>query len=122
MNIPNTASAAWVIPGLPRIESKRITADDIIRIVARYYNMPICRLKMKKRTRVIVRARQVATYLICIHTDLTVVKIATIFEQDHATVIFSRESVRDQLSLANDNTYQIDVREIESLLKLRRDG
>ena len=69
-------------------EPKRVRIEDIQRIVARHYNVSKTELLSNRRTRTIVKPRQIAMYLAKIMTPRSLPEIGRRFGgRDHTTVL-----------------------------------
>jgi len=95
-------------------EPKRVRIEDIQRIVARHYNVSKTELLSNRRTRTIVKPRQVAMYLSKIMTPRSLPEIGRRFGgRDHTTVL---HAVRKIEGLSDgDNTL---AQELELLRRL----
>ncbi|MEO3386618.1 chromosomal replication initiator protein DnaA [Mesorhizobium sp. CAU 1741] len=111
-------SIDWVKEVLGNIystgEPKRVRIEDIQRIVARHYNVSKTELLSNRRTRTIVKPRQVAMYLAKVMTPRSLPEIGRRFGgRDHTTVL---HAVRKIEGLSDsDNTM---AQEIELLKRL----
>ena len=95
-------------------EPKRVRIEDIQRIVARHYNVSKTELLSNRRTRTIVKPRQVAMYLSKVLTPRSLPEIGRRFGgRDHTTVLHAVRKI-EGLS-GNDNTL---AQEIELLKRL----
>jgi chromosomal replication initiator protein len=111
-------SVAWVDEVLGNVyragEPKRVRIEDIQRIVARHYNVSKTELLSNRRTRTIVKPRQVAMYLAKVMTPRSLPEIGRRFGgRDHTTVLHAVRKI-EGLSGA-DNTM---AQEIELLKRL----
>jgi chromosomal replication initiator protein len=98
-------------------EPKRVRIEDIQRIVARHYNVSKTELLSNRRTRTIVKPRQVAMYLSKIMTPRSLPEIGRRFGgRDHTTVLHAVRKI-EGLSGA-DNTL---AQELELLRRLIND-
>ncbi len=98
-------------------EPKRVRIEDIQRIVARHYNVSKTELLSNRRTRTIVKPRQVAMYLAKVMTPRSLPEICRRFGgRDHTTVLHAVRKIED-LS-GNDNTL---AQELELLRRLIND-
>ena len=95
---------------LPETKPKEVNAQRIVEEVGNYYSIKTEEFKSKKRTKDVAFARQVAMYLCCDLTDLSLPKIGEEFGgRDHTTVIHARDKIQSeiekdhQLSLVIDN-------------------
>ena len=114
-------SIEWVDELLGNIyrtgEPKRVRIEDIQRIVARHYNVSKTELLSNRRTRTIVKPRQVAMYLAKVMTPRSLPEIGRRFGgRDHTTVLHAVRKI-EGLSGA-DNTM---AQEIELLKRLIND-
>lgn len=114
-------SIGWVKEVLGNVysagEPKRVRIEDIQRIVARHYNVSKTELLSNRRTRTIVKPRQVAMYLAKVMTPRSLPEIGRRFGgRDHTTVL---HAVRKIEGLSDtDNTI---AQEIELLKRLISD-
>lgn len=92
----------------PEIMSNRV-ADA----VCAHFNLTIDELKEKNRKRTIVKARQIAMYIMH-KKGLTLMYVAEFFGKDHTTVIHSECTVKDLMAV--DIDYRIEVNEISSAI------
>ena len=98
-------------------EPRRVRIEDIQRIVARHYNVSKTELLSNRRTRTIVKPRQVAMYLSKVLTPRSLPEIGRRFGgRDHTTVLHAVRKI-EELS-GNDNTL---AQEIELLKRLISD-
>jgi chromosomal replication initiator protein len=98
-------------------EPKRVRIEDIQRIVARHYNVSKTELLSNRRTRTIVKPRQVAMYLSKVMTPRSLPEIGRRFGgRDHTTVLHAVRKI-EGLSSA-DNTL---AQELELLRRLISD-
>ena len=98
-------------------EPKRVRIEDIQRIVARHYNVSKTELLSDRRTRTIVKPRQVAMYLSKVMTPRSLPEIGRRFGgRDHTTVLHAVRKIED-LS-GSDNTL---AQELELLRRLIND-
>ena len=95
-------------------EPKRVRIEDIQRIVARHYNVSKTELLSNRRTRTIVKPRQIAMYLAKIMTPRSLPEIGRRFGgRDHTTVL---HAVRKIEGLGQGDKVLAD--EIDSLKRL----
>jgi chromosomal replication initiator protein len=98
-------------------EPKRVRIEDIQRIVARHYNVSKTELLSNRRTRTIVKPRQVAMYLSKVMTPRSLPEIGRRFGgRDHTTVL---HAVRKIEHLSNDDNTL--AQELELLRRLISD-
>ena len=76
-------------------EGKRPAASEIIKVVARHYDLKVSEIKSKSNSRQIVIPRQVAMYLCKKLTALSYPEIGKLFnDKHHSTVMYSCETVQ----------------------------
>jgi chromosomal replication initiator protein len=76
-------------------EGKKPAATEIVKAVARHYDLKISEIKSKSNSRQIVIPRQVAMYLCKKLTDLSYPDIGKMFnDKHHSTVMYSVEKVQ----------------------------
>ncbi|MCB8829719.1 chromosomal replication initiator protein DnaA, partial [Escherichia coli] len=77
-------------------EAKRIRIEEIQRIVARHYNVSKQDLLSNRRTRTIVKPRQIAMYLAKMLTPRSLPEIGRRFGgRDHTTVLHAVRKIED---------------------------
>src|SRR3954467_94617 len=75
-------------------EGKKPAAAEIVKFVARHYDLKVSEIKSKSNSRQIVIPRQVAMYLCKRLTDLSYPEIGKLFnDKHHSTVMYSVETV-----------------------------
>lgn len=118
MIIPNTRSAAWVIPGIVKT---RIAGDtpaptsayDIIYKACAYFSMSEEALFKKTNKASVVYPRHIVTYLLCTHTKLSLREIADITRAaDHTSVMYIRDKIKDLLDLQHEERLKKDIAEV----------
>jgi chromosomal replication initiator protein len=78
-------------------EPKRVRVEDIQRIVSRHFNVPRSDLLSNRRTRTIVRPRQVAMYLAKTLTPRSLPEIGRRFGgRDHTTVLHAVRKIEGE--------------------------
>ena len=76
-------------------EGRKPAATEIVKSVARHYDLKISEIKSKNNSRQIVFPRQVAMYLCKRLTDLSYPEIGKLFnDKHHSTVMYSEEVVQ----------------------------
>lgn len=94
---------------------RKITPQHIKSVVAEYYKIRTADLASKQRTKFIARARQMAMHLCKECTDLSLVEIGRSFgNRDHATVLYSINTVKRAVTENNDTT--IDYKNLSRLI------
>lgn len=108
----------FVIPGVnqPRNKPQKVVdAERIIRIVCGYFKREYGSIKKMSRAREVVEPRQICIYLMTRHTILSLKEIAAFFNgRDHTTMIHSRNTVTDRVSV--DTSFAALVNEIEEMI------
>ena len=70
------------------------TPENVIKIVAEYYNLDPKDITSQKRTKEIVRARHICMYLIRVLNDISLQDVGNILgKRDHSTVIHGYEKI-----------------------------
>ncbi len=86
----------------PRLHGQKVTAQDILREVARYYHLKVDDLTGKNRTQRVNSARQVAMYLVRELTDLSLPQIGEVFGgRSHTTVLHGSNKLAEALALSS---------------------
>jgi chromosomal replication initiator protein len=104
-----------VLSDLLRSSSAQISIDAIQREVARYYNIRQTEMHSNRRSRNIVRPRQIAMYLAKNLTNCSYPQIGSRFgDRDHTTVMHAVRKIEDMMT--EDRQMADDVVMIRSLL------
>ncbi len=83
---------------LPIEKGKRISVEQIQKVVANHYNINYTDMKSKKRTNAIAKPRQIAMCLTRELTSLSTIEIGNEFGgRNHSTVIFAIDKVKKDL-------------------------
>lgn len=91
-------------------EQKRVRIEDIQKVVARHYNVSKNDLLSNRRTRVIVRPRQIAMYLSKILTPRSLPEIGRRFGgRDHTTVLHAVRKIESMLASDNKLAQEIEL-------------
>ncbi len=96
-------------------KEKRISVEQIQKIVAGYYSINYADMKSKKRTHKIAKPRQIAMYLARELTSLSTVEIGNEFGgRNHSTVLFAVDKIKKLLDdgSLNKNEYENLKKEI----------
>lgn len=97
-------------------KSKKITIQDIQKVVGQYYNVRIEDFSAKKRTKSIAYPRQIAMYLSRELTDFSLPKIGEEFGgRDHTTVIHAHEKIVNDIKA--DPTFKQEVENLEKEIR-----
>ena len=81
--------------------------DNIAKAICKIYSLDVEQLKEKNRTRSIVKIKQIIIWVLC-SKGITTMVIGKYFNQDHTTIIHSRETVNDLA--ATDEDYKKELR------------
>ena len=96
--------------------NRQITVDNIQKTVADYYKIKVADLFSKKRTRVIVRPRQIAMWLTKNLTTLSYPAIGGAFGgRDHTTVLHAVRTIDDLRTKENELNHDVHV--LQQVLK-----
>jgi len=94
---------------------KTSTAEDIIRVVAQYYNIEEKSIYEKTRKKEIVRPRQITMYILREDFKISYPSIGEkLGGRDHTTVIHSCEKVKQEIK--NNNTFHQEINQIRAML------
>jgi len=96
-------------------QERKITIEEIKKIVAKKYSIDVKDLSSKRRTANLVMPRQIAMYLCSALTDKTLKEIGLEFSKDHATVISARDKMKEQI--LNDPFISANINAIISDIK-----
>ena len=89
-------------------DSETIDATKIIDIVCKFYNVKKEDLLARKRTKNIAETRQIAMYLITEFLNIPLAGVGSIFGKDHATVIYAKNKVADDIKKSKKLEIQIN--------------
>lgn len=80
--------------------------DEIIKSVCNFYNIKLTQIKSPKRDASLVKARQIAMYLLQKELKLTLVEIGNLLGgRDHTTIMHGVEKIEKALSLPSENQH-----------------
>ena len=97
-------------------KSKKITIQDIQKVVGQYYSVRMEDFSAKKRTKSIAYPRQIAMYLSRELTDFSLPKIGEEFGgRDHTTVIHAHEKIANDIK--SDPTFKQEVENLEKEIR-----
>ena len=97
--------------------NKEITVENIKKLVAEHFKLPIEKLQGKTRKRSIVIARQLSMYLAKNYTTSSLKNIGQNFgNRDHSTVIYSVQAVKDLMD--TDLLFKDTVSELEKKVQM----
>ena len=91
-------------------EARRVRIEDILRIVSRHYKVPRNDLLSSRRSRDVVRPRQIAMYLAKALTSRSLPEIGRRFGgRDHTTVLHSVRKVEQMMKDDGDLCQEIEL-------------
>jgi chromosomal replication initiator protein len=91
-------------------EARRVRIEDILRIVSRHYKVPRNDLLSSRRSRDVVRPRQIAMYLAKALTSRSLPEIGRRFGgRDHTTVLHSVRKVEQMIKDDGDLAQEIEL-------------
>ena len=91
-------------------EARRVRIEDILRIVSRHYKVPRNDLLSSRRSRDVVRPRQIAMYLAKALTSRSLPEIGRRFGgRDHTTVLHSVRKVEQMMKDDTELTQEIEL-------------
>lgn len=117
MNLPVTLDTVEdALSDLPVKAEKRITVDEIQKVVAAYFNLSVEDIVSKRRTKTVVRPRHIAMYLAKTMTTRSLPDIGRRFGgRDHSTVIHAVSKMSDLLP--SDTVLADDIEAIKRRLR-----
>ena len=110
------ALAEQVVSRIVAIQPRLITVDDVIKKVAKHYNIPDKAIVAQNRSREVSQARHVATYLSKQLTASSLTEIGfKMGRRTHATVLHSVQLIKDQMEF--DPVLRQHLHQLETQLK-----
>jgi chromosomal replication initiator protein len=115
----------YVAVGVPQPVLRKYLADNIAKddsdlfgkimvVVCNIYKIPINDIVSKSRKRNVVEPRQIIMYLLTKYTTLSLVSIGRLFNYDHSTVIYSRDTVKDMMDV--DALFAAKINQMENMI------
>ena len=86
-------------------------------VVSSYYGQKIELFEQKTRKKAVIKLRQVAIYLMCKNSKMTLESIGKLFSKDHATVLYSRNVLEGYLIW--DKELKKELEELQNLIDLK---
>ena len=94
---------------------EELKADDIIRCVCDFYKVNKSDILGKKKNKEFVEPRQICIYLITDMMSIPLVSVGKIMGgRDHATVIYARDKVSEEIK--NNNKLLVEINDIRNML------
>jgi len=107
--------AREALKNIASIDEETIDATKIIDIVCKFYNIKKEEVLARKRTKDVAEARQIAMYLISEYMSLPLESIGNIFGKDHATVIYAKNKVIDDMKKSK--KLEIQINDIKQMIE-----
>lgn len=107
-DIVTIESAREALKNIAEEDEETIDATKIIDIVCKFYNVKKEDILARKRTKQIAEARQIAMYLITEFISIPLESVGNIFGKDHATVIYAKNKVQDDIKKSKKLEVQIN--------------
>ncbi len=107
-DVVTLTSAREALKDIAKEDEETIDATKIIDIVCKFYNVKKEELLARKRTKNIAEARQIAMYLITEFINIPLEAVGNIFGKDHATVIYAKNKVADDIKTSKKLEIQIN--------------
>lgn len=114
-NIVTLDTAREALKNLVVQDEAEIDAGHILDCVCKFYNIKKEELLARKRTKEIALARQVAMYLISDMLTMPLAAIGNIFGKDHATVIYAKSKITEDMS--KNKKFAVDINDIKQMVK-----
>lgn len=97
-------------------------ANEIMESVSKYYQITVSEITEKRRHAKIVRARQVAAYLLREDLRLSLHEVGAIINRDHSSVVHAHKLVKQMITpnivgLFADKTLVMEISDIRHLCK-----
>jgi chromosomal replication initiator protein len=106
----------YIIPGIIKKERKELKIENVINVVANFFNSDMDTILSKKRKRDIVKMRHLCMFLIHKNTKMTLKEIGKYFTMDHTSVLHGCGKIKKYV-LDNDETIGNEVIKIDILLR-----
>lgn len=98
------------------LNKEKITAERIMDVVCKYYNIQKTDLVGKKKNKEIVDPRQVCIYLITELIDMPLASIGSLFGgRDHTTIIHARDKIASNIK--TNNNLKITINDLTAMVK-----
>ena len=107
-DIVTIESAREALKNIAKDDEESIDATKIIDIVCKFYNIKKEEVLARKRTKQIAEARQIAMYLITEFINIPLESVGNIFGKDHATVIYAKNKIQDDMKKSKKLEVQIN--------------
>ena len=114
-DIVTISSAREALKDIAKEDSEIIDATKIIDIVCKFYNIKKEDVLARKRTKNIAEARQIAMFLITEYINMPLESVGNIFGKDHATVIYAKNKVADDIK--NSKKLEVQINDIKHMIE-----
>ena len=114
-SIVTIESAKEALKNIAKHDEETIDAGKIIDIVCKFYNVKKEELLARKRTKTIAEARQIAMYLITEFMSLPLEAVGNIFGKDHATVIYAKNKISDDMKKSK--RLEIQINDLKQMIE-----
>lgn len=113
---PTIEIARRVVCEIGKPKTKQLTIEQIIQMIAKYFNVPEERFMKKDRKKHVALARQVAMYLSVELTNHSTVNIGLHYGgRDHTTVIYAHRVIAEKMD--SDKTFKTRILELRKRLE-----
>lgn len=90
------------------LRHKPVTVDQVLEVVARFYNVEIGDLTGRSRNKEVVLPRQVAMFLLREETDASLPQIGAVLGgRDHTTVMYAHDKITEQIETDDNRRREI---------------
>lgn len=114
-NVVTMETAREALKDIATLSEETIDAGRIIDCVCKFYGLKKEDLLARKRTKEIAQARQIAMYLITELLSMPLAAIGNIFGKDHATVIYAKTKITEDM--AKNKKLAVEINDLEQMLK-----
>lgn len=108
-------SAREALKNIAVEKDETVDADNCIDCVCKFYNLKKEELLARKRTKEIAQARQIAMYLISELVSLPLATIGNIFGKDHATVIYAKNKISEDMKTSK--KLAVEINDMKQMIK-----
>lgn len=108
-------SAREALKNIAKEDEETIDATKIIDIVCKFYNVKKDEVLARKRTKNIAEARQIAMYLITEFINIPLEAVGNIFGKDHATVIYAKNKIQDDMK--NSKKLEVQINDLKHMIE-----
>ncbi len=104
-------SVELVVQALEAVEvaPRAKSVDEIVKLIARSFNVDLAELRGPSRQRKFVRPRQIAMYLSRRYTDASLKEIGNALSRDHSSVVYAIEAVEKRVVEKPQLRYELEA-------------